>query len=90
MEIIKESNRVRIINDKKENIAYVSFPQVSENTVVIQKTFVSESLRGMGIASKLMELAYDVIKESNQKAEIECSYALKWFDNHPSKCDIIK
>lgn len=89
MEIIKEKNKVYILNDKSKEIAFVTFPQIEEGVVEIQKTFVDDSLRGLGIASKLMEEVYNVIKENGYKAVLKCSYAVNWFSKNQDKNDII-
>ncbi len=89
MEIIKDNNKVYILKDNKE-VAYVTFPNIDETTVNINHTYVSESLRGMKIASKLLEEAYRIIKSNNKKAIIECSYAKKWFENNKEYNDILK
>lgn len=80
MQIVKENNK---------EAAYVLFPNIDCNTVNIVKTYVSENLRGMKIASKLLLEAYHIIKSNNKKAVIECSYAKKWFENNKEYNDIL-
>lgn len=89
MEIVREYNKVYVLNDKKEEVAYITFPNIDENTVLIDHTFVSESLRGLGIASMLMEAAYEQISQTKRKATPECEYAKVWFEKHPEKRHII-
>lgn len=89
MQFIEQQNEIYILNDKKEKIAYVKYPQISEGVVCITSTFVDESLRGMRIASVLLEKAYDSIKLQNTKVIAQCSYAQKWFEKNPSKKDIL-
>ncbi len=83
MEIVKEDNKVYILNEKGKEVAYVTFPKYDEQTVIIDHTFVDDSLRGMGIASKLMNTAYEVIEAHHWKAILQCSYAKTWFEKHP-------
>ena len=90
MEIIKETNKVYILNKDHKEIAYVLFPDIAEKTVMIERTYVSETLRGMGIGSKLMEACYDVIKSQGKKAVLKCSYAVNWYDKHKNYSDILK
>lgn len=89
MEIIKDTNKVYILNNKKEEVAYVTFPQMTERIVVINHTYVNEELRGMKIAEQLMEKVCEVIRSNKQKAIPECSYAKHWFDKHPENQDIL-
>ncbi|MDR3226032.1 MAG: N-acetyltransferase [Clostridiales Family XIII bacterium] len=70
-------------------IAEVTFPNLREGVVVINHTYVDDSLRGQGIAGKLVESAYDAIKADGKKAVLTCPYAVKWFSDRPDKSDII-
>ena len=68
----------------------VTFPPIDEDTVNINHTFVDSSLRGMGMAGKLMEAAARQIQKEGKKAVLSCSYAIKWFDSHEEYKDILK
>ena len=63
---------------------------IDEDTVNINHTFVDSSLRGMGMAGKLMEAAARQIQKEGKKAVLSCSYAIKWFDSHEEYKDILK
>lgn len=90
MEIVQEEEQVYILNDKQERIAYVLFPKMDERTVIIRTTYVSEELRGLRIASKLLEAACAVLRRDNRKAILECSYAKRWFQEHKEYEDVLK
>jgi predicted GNAT family acetyltransferase len=90
MEMKHDSNWIYIMDDDKNVIAEVTFPNVNEGVVDINHTYVDGSLRGKGIADKLVNAAYDSIKEQEKKALLSCPYAVKWFDEHPEKNDIVK
>ena len=83
-----EANKV-VYYENGMALAYVSYPFISENTVDINHTIVDSKLQGKGIASQLLEYAYNDIKEKNLKAELSCSYAIKWFNKHPEYDDIL-
>lgn len=83
-----EANKV-VYYENGMALAYVSYPFISENTVDINHTIVDSKLQGKGIASQLLEYAYNDIKEKNIKAELSCSYAIKWFNKHPEYDDIL-
>jgi predicted GNAT family acetyltransferase len=51
--------------------------------------FVDESLRGQGIASELMLLAYETIKKQKKQIVAKCPYAIDWFKKHPEYQDIV-
>ena len=89
MEYIKEKNRIYANDASGKLIAEVTFPDCGENTVVIDHTFVDDSLRGQGVAAELMEAAYSAIKSSGKVATLTCSYAVKWFEKNKKKNDIL-
>ena len=90
MEFSYEEGRVYYANASGKLLAEVTFPSVSDQIVVIDHTFVDESLRGQGIAGKLMEAAAEKLREHKRKARPECSYAVSWFKKHPDYADILE
>lgn len=89
MKYIHGKNRIHLEDEKQNTIAEVDFPNLGKNTVVITHTFVDNSLRGKGIASDLVEKVYDDAKEKGHLIKATCPYAVKWFREHPEKCDIL-
>jgi predicted GNAT family acetyltransferase len=71
-------------------VAEVTFPDAGGGAVDINHTFVDESLRGQGVAAKLMQEAYDEIKAQGKKAVATCPYAVAWFERNPGKRDILR
>ena len=84
-----EQNRIFLLDENGKLIAEVTFPETSENIVDINHTFVDVSLRGQGIAAKLMKEAYHEIKKQNKKAILTCEYAIKWFAKNTEYNDIL-
>ena len=80
-EFIVEENRIYIEKEGKL-LAEITFEKQDENTYVIDHTFVDESLRGQGIASKLVEKAVEEIKKKNGIVKATCSYAKSWLEKH--------
>jgi predicted GNAT family acetyltransferase len=89
MEFKKDSNWIYRADENGNIIAEVTFPNTEDGAVNINHTFVDPSLRGQGVASQLIEAAYDAIKRDGKKARATCPYAVKWFDEHPEKRDIL-
>ena len=89
MEIIKDKAMVYIKDENGNMIAYATFPVNKDGYCVIDHTFVSPLLRGQGVAAKLMEKAYESIKEQGLKCLPTCSYAVTWFDKNEDKKDIL-
>lgn len=83
MEFIHNSNAISVYNENGETIAIVAFPQNEDGNVVVNRTFVGQSLRGQGIAGKLMEELVKNLEKTNRKAVPTCSYAVTWFEKHP-------
>lgn len=90
MDFKHESDRIYLENEKGECIAEVTFPEVSENKVNINHTYVDGSLRGLGIADKLLTELVKDLKKNNKKAVVTCSYAAGWLEKHPEYEDLYK
>lgn len=82
-----ENNRIYSKSGDKL-LAEIDFSEISKNICNISRTYVDDSLRGQGIADKLMVLACEKIREANKKAYPTCSYAVSWFKKHPDYNDI--
>ncbi len=83
-------NKIWLENENGTEIAVVDFPPKDKNIVDINHTFVDSSLRGQGVAGKLMQEVVRVLRESNRKAEISCSYAVGWFEKHLECADVLE
>ena len=81
MEYIKEENRIYSKDENGKIIAEIDFEK-SNDAMIITHTFVDESLRGQGIASKLVEMAIEEIKKRGLKPGATCSYAKSWLEKH--------
>ena len=75
MEFTHKENQIALYSEKGEMTAEVTFPYIDEETVDINHTFVDASLRGQGIAGKLMEALAEDLEQRNLKAIPTCSYA---------------
>ena len=82
MEFIKEDDRIYLKDENGKIVAEITFEKQGENIYNINHTFVDESLRGKGIASKLVEEAVKLIKEKNGVVKATCSYANKWLKDN--------
>jgi predicted GNAT family acetyltransferase len=89
MEFERKGNWIFKKDDGGNVIAEVTFPNLREGVVLINHTYVDDTLRGKGIAGELVESAYDAIKSEGKKAMVTCPYAVKWFHARPDKNDIV-
>ena len=69
-------------------IAEITFPLIGDKLVDIDHAYVSNVLRGQGIAGKLMEEAMKVIEKNDWRANTSCSYAAYWKEEHPESLDL--
>ena len=77
-DFIIEESRIYLNDEMGSMIAEVTFPETSPGVYTIDHTFVDGSLRGQGMASKLVEAAVKEIQKKGGKVEATCSYAVKW------------
>lgn len=77
---ITEGNRIYMTDESGAMIAEITFPETADGVYTIDHTFVDESLRGQGIASKLVQAAVDEIEKRGGKVEATCSYAVRWLE----------
>ncbi len=89
MNFIIEKNRIYLNNESNQMVAEVTFPYISDHVVEINHTFVDDSLRGQGIAGKLLEIAVNKIREQNKKVKPTCSYVVKWFEKNSANRDLL-
>ncbi|MDN7246499.1 GNAT family N-acetyltransferase [Planococcus shenhongbingii] len=80
MKIIKSDSRHCIENEKGETIAEIRFVPTESNLLIIDQTFVTDSLRGQGIAGRLVASAVDTAREQNKKIIPLCSFAKAEFN----------
>lgn len=88
MDFIYQSNRIYAVDSAGKLLAEVIFPGSSEKVVEITHTFVDESLRGQGVAGKLMEALAQKLRDEGKTAVPACSYAAAWFESHPEASDL--
>jgi len=77
-------------NEQGVTTAEVTFPDVKDGFVDINHTFVDESLRGQGIAGKLMVEVAEQLRKENKKAIPTCPYAVGWFSKNKDYDDILE
>ena len=84
-----EEGRLYAADEQGRLLAEVTFPFVKDGVVEINRTFVDGSLRGQGVAGRMMESVAVLLRERGWKAVPTCSYALKWFGDHPEFGDVL-
>lgn len=82
MDFLKKENKIYLEDENGKIIAEIDFEKLEDNKYNIYHTFVDDSLRGKGIASKLVEEAVKEIKSRNGIVEATCSYAKSWLEKN--------
>lgn len=77
---ITEENRIYMKNDDDKVVAEITFPETKPAVFTIDHTFVDKSLRGKGMASKLVQAAVDEIEKRNATVQATCWYAARWIE----------
>ena len=81
MEFQYEEHRIYLEDEHGGLLAEITFPQVGDE-VIIDHTFVSDQLRGQGVASQLMQAAMDIIQKNGWRFSASCTYAKSWLEKH--------
>lgn len=89
MDYIFEDNKIYAKQENNLLLAEVTFPKRDDKRVNLDHIYVDQSLRGQQIASKLMLIAYEYIKEKDLKIIAKCPYAITWFKKHVEYQDIV-
>lgn len=75
-----EDGRIYSVDEKDELMAEVTFVLKEEGKANIDHTYVNPILRGKGVASDMMEVAVEYLKQKGLKASATCSYAKAWLE----------
>ena len=101
MDFIQETDRIYMKDPEGRLLAEITFPAESGNAsgsessgnftgvVNINHTYVDPSLRGQGVAGKLMSLTVVKLRQEQKKALATCSFAVQWLKSHPECEDIL-
>lgn len=90
MNFTEEKDQIFLRDEQSRIIAKVTFPETSPGVVNITHTIVDPSLQGQGVAGKLLTSLAGKLRKENKKAVLTCSYAIKWFDEHPDQEDLLQ
>jgi len=87
-QIIKEKNRF-YIEEAGQMIAEITFVETGTERLIIDHTFVSEQLRGKGIAEALVEEVVRLAREEKKKIIPLCPFAKSQFDKKFDYHDVL-
>ena len=77
------------VQDASRRLAEMTYRRTGPSTVSVDHTEVDTSLRGQGIAQRLMAALVDWARASDTKVVPLCSFAKSQFDKDPSIRDVL-
>jgi len=78
-EFVKTGNGFVLYDANNKIIAEINYAPYGEDKVIANHTFVDPSLRGHGIAEKLLDRLVEEMKEQDKKIVPHCSYVVSMF-----------
>ncbi|MFD1430111.1 GNAT family N-acetyltransferase [Lacticaseibacillus mingshuiensis] len=91
MEFEHEPGRYFLTDDNGKLIAEVTYQDIDDGqNFVIDHTFVDSSLRGQGIAGKLVRAVVDEARATGKKIEPLCTFARHEFDTKAEYADVLR
>ena len=89
MEFKFDEAKTWLEDENGKQVAVLDHPEVRPGVVNLVHTEVDPSLGGQGIAGKITQAVADSLREKGLKAELSCSYSIKWFAKHPEYADVL-
>lgn len=90
MEFLKDDDSFYLEGPDGERIAEVTFSRAGDDMLIIDHTYVDESLRGQKIAHKLVEQVVEKARKENKKIIPLCPFAKAEFDKIPEYADVLR
>lgn len=77
------------LNDTQgKRIAEISYQWAEPNRIIADHTWVDDSLRGQGVARKLLDALVEFAREKQLKITATCSYVVVMFERDKSLADV--
>ncbi|KMK77164.1 GNAT family N-acetyltransferase [Alkalihalobacillus pseudalcaliphilus] len=87
--ITKEEKRHVVKNDHGEVVGEITFVPIGADKIIIDHTFVDNSMRGEGLAAKLVASVVERMKEEGKKIIPLCPFAKSEFEKNESYQEIL-
>lgn len=89
LDVVREDRSFKIYSHG-EIVGEITYAETRNPKVVeANHTFVSEKLRGQGVAGKLLDTMVESLSEEGKLIKAKCSYVVSKFDREPEKYDFI-
>lgn len=87
-EIKKGVNKFYIGESEETAIAKITYQDAEDNCIIADGTYVSEELRGQGIAKLLLDKLVSFARQENLKIIPVCSYVVVQFERNQEYQDV--
>lgn len=84
---VSENKLAFVYKQDGEQLAEITWKQEGQ-VMVMDHTYVSDKLRGQGVAKKLLDRAADYARENNYKMVAVCSYVVAAFEKSDAYDDV--
>lgn len=83
-----EEGRFYLNDDSGKKLAEVTFKSSNDNVYILDSTWVDPSLRGKGLAQKLVDNVVEKARNESKKIVPLCSYARILFERNEKYSDV--
>ena len=84
LEVINNEQRQQFQVSVEGETAFMEY-RFKDGVIVLMHTEVPEQLSGRGIATALVEFAFDYALKNNFPVKIYCPFVLMWLKRHPER-----
>lgn len=88
MEFVKEGYALVHRNEAGEIDAEITYQENTPGVLDVDHTFVSPTLRGQGVAKKLVDAIADFARNENKKLKAVCPYVVTLFEKSTEYDDL--
>jgi predicted GNAT family acetyltransferase len=88
--IRKDENRYYIGKNKNIPMAEITYYYSDDKTIVIDHTYVVDTLGGRGIGKLLLDAVVDFARQEGLKIHPVCSFAVKLLNRSPNYKDVLE
>jgi predicted GNAT family acetyltransferase len=86
--VSERADRGRFELDFEGGTAFASY-RLDGDRVVLTHTEVPEAFSGRGIGSRLAQGIFAIVRDSDRKIVIRCSFIAAWARRHPEYSDLV-
>ena len=85
-QLMNDSTGFEVIQDEQQ-VGYIKWT-LDDDVMIMESTFVEESLRGQDVALDLLDLAAEYARQNDYKMKAVCSYVVKMFERSDRYDDV--